>query len=493
MLQLKSAFTLSSLVALAVCIFGCGSSGSQKLPDNDDGNNDLLPPQPISLVPTDASKRAVMVVDDGFDLNQEVFKNKVVAAYTVVCMGGPQNDYSGSFVQAKRAILQEFAKQDTRCRIEKNIYFRPSRNFASIASYREQWNRALLAKDPSQLSSINQSIKKTISDVITGEDGKYNYHGTATAGTLSYNNENVQLILVQKHLSQGYKSHAANDAKFSCLTQAEVDNELPFYKDGDIQKAFIERPLSTEEEGIQNLIREHNVSLVNLSSGRLTRGGYEVLAKQHNCDQLDLREYFQTVFDLNKKRTAYLWEKGALGKNHLTLQAAGNDGMEINSGADAFDCSDVAHNRLLVGATDASGRATDFTNFGQCVDVFTMGDSMVVSAPQNFLSVTQGTSFSAPMLTRYLSKTFALASTPQEIVIALKNQMDVNKFLPAYVWPEELAWKRKSRTIVAYNFSENLQNAAFGFLTTPATLTGATPRSFYMRPPLVQKQLPRLW
>src|SRR5688500_18596374 len=59
-----------------------GQGEGEDRDDDDDDDDDRNPP---GSRPTSGKKHVVMVIDDGFDLTHEVFRDKIAGKYTIVC------------------------------------------------------------------------------------------------------------------------------------------------------------------------------------------------------------------------------------------------------------------------------------------------------------------------------------------------------------------------------------------------------------------------
>ena len=119
----------------------------------------------------------------------------------------------------------------------------------------------------------------------------------------------------------------------------------------------------------------------------------------------------------------------------MTINSHGNDGLVLDSPSDGENCSNVF--TLNVGALTSKGSVASFSNHGSCGDVYILGESVVVSAPENFLFESDGTSFSAPLFVRYLTQTNTVQSDYKDLYKKYKGS---NSFISLEEIPRELAF-----------------------------------------------------
>lgn len=153
---------------------------------------------------------------------------------------------------------------------------------------------------------------------------------------------------------------------------------------------------------------------------------------------------------LQGKRDAYLDQQLPDRLNYLLVQSAGNEGAQVNSSSDKMECGSKRDNLVFVGATTADGTRAEFSNYGTCVDVSALCDNVVLAAPDNFLNVESGTSFSAPLVVRYLSQNIhATDSIATMRGLLTKNIAGTEKEVAA-ANPKELAWADKDNAVETY-------------------------------------------
>lgn len=107
----------------------------------------------------------------------------------------------------------------------------------------------------------------------------------------------------------------------------------------------------------------------------------------------------------------------ATGKGAVVVVAAGNDG-------DGRAQYPAAYPEVVaVGATDATGRLTDFSSYGDWIDVAAPGAGIVSTGPGGDYYVGDGTSFAAPIVsgTVALVRTLHPALTPAQVLSRLRS------------------------------------------------------------------------
>ena len=212
----KFLFMLSLLVA-------CGNPFSSNDDNNDSGTN----------APT---KHAVAVIDSGFDIDNAVFEGKLVNAYDVRCqeMKHPFELLSGAtrYKDLKENFLTYL---DIRkgCTIDKKINNEISAEFAQITGNFNDWNSAV--RDGT-LHTLD--FKAKVDQILSGEGGKYNYHGTATAGLIADQNDSVDLFIVSLNLKRIIMFNDVING-IACRSQAQIDLKTKLFQDEDVRAAFI--------------------------------------------------------------------------------------------------------------------------------------------------------------------------------------------------------------------------------------------------------------
>jgi hypothetical protein len=207
-----------------------------------------------------------------------------------------------------------------------------------------------------------------------------------------------------------------------------------------VAKAYVEQPLDDTSAKLYEIVKKHNVSLVNLSLGSRPRAALETELEKEGCGKLDFGKYFALKASLDAQETAFDDARGdTKDANPLAVQSAGNDGVELDSADDGASCTDHAHNELVIGAVNAAGTRSSFSNYGKCVDFYVLGESVVVPAPRGFLNVVDGTSFSAPLTVRFITLNFDKAAPPADLIAGLMGKVDASGKLTNAA-PHELAF-----------------------------------------------------
>jgi subtilisin family serine protease len=176
------------------------------------------------------------------------------------------------------------------------------------------------------------------------------------------------------------------------------------------------------------------VGLVNESFGTSARSVLEQMqATKCPTKPIDLSGYFAVITALDIAHAATL-----TGPAVLTIRAAGNDGANINSGADALDCNPTDPAGLTVGSYDPlNGVQNQFSNFGTCVNLFAPGQGIVTMYAGGWLLPVDGTSFASPLTARFASlnapSPFSVATARQAVLAAV----DATGELPASQFPQD--------------------------------------------------------
>lgn len=113
---------------------------------------------------------------------------------------------------------------------------------------------------------------------------------------------------------------------------------------------------------------------------------------------MSLGKYTSPQADMVNEAIAY-----AASKDVLIIQAAGNNHLNVDSVAYFPSAIDKKGKRfdnfLRVGASDAQGRLSSFSNYGAThVDVLAPGETITTVMPDNEYAPVDGTSISAPIV-----------------------------------------------------------------------------------------------
>jgi subtilisin family serine protease len=149
---------------------------------------------------------------------------------------------------------------------------------------------------------------------------------------------------------------------------------------------------------------------------------------------VDLSAYVALIDKMTNDHNATLKEPAV-----LTVQAAGNDGAEIDSGSDSISCDLGDPKSLLVGAYNPTSLARNgFSNYGACVDVYAPGQAIVVEYAGGWVTWASGTSFAAPLTARYASMTATSPFDPTTARTAVVANSDpTSHFLPVSAFPSD--------------------------------------------------------
>jgi subtilisin family serine protease len=244
-----------------------------------------------------------------------------------------------------------------------------------------------------------------------------------------HDNPNVRLVLIERKLS----SESSLQSEFTCFVQSEIDQVVALLSDPDVYKAFVNQP-ATIDADLASIAEKYNVGIVNESFGAMTRSALEKLQTQSGCPTpIDLSAYF-TIY--NKAEHAHA--ATIAGPALLTVQAAGNETIQIDSGADSLECDIGDTQSLLVGSYDTSQVRSTFTNFGACVDLYAPGESIVAPYAGDWLLPLDGTSFASPMVVRYLSLTAPIPFAPAQARTTLLGLRTTDGSLPITLFPKRL-------------------------------------------------------
>jgi hypothetical protein len=361
----------------------------------------------VSLVPASSNpQQNVMVIDEGFDLSVSDLRGRVAAAYTEACADEPavgadaaasadagNADAGGSFDQMKQALLMALSTPDDSCHLTTGIGAK-SDPLPSIAQFRGRWNAMIQANDVASDRFTPTEVTALMTALQAPDFQAFPYHGTSTASTAAHENPNVRLVLVERQL----ESEAAAQSGFTCFVQSDIDEAVQLFSDPQVYAAWINQPAQLDGD-IAAAQTRYDVGLVNESFGSSSRQGLEMLQATNNCPTpVDLSAYFTL---LDKAGLAHAATIG--GPPVLTVQAAGNEGVEIDSGADSLSCDLGDPRSLLAGSTDPLQVRSTFSDFGACVDVYAPGESIVARYAGDWLIPVDGTSFSSPIVVRQIS------------------------------------------------------------------------------------------
>ncbi len=400
----------------------------------------------FSLVPASSSQQQnVMVIDEGFDLAVSELGGRVAATYTETCVDDQTSDAAPSdaappdvvasdagiadagvsFDQMKQDLLAALTVPDDSCHLTVGIAAKTD-PFASIARYRARWNAMIRGNQFADQAFTPDELTQ-IMDAQNTEFQSFGYHGTSTAGTVVHDNPTVRLVLVERQLA----SESSLQTSFTCFVQSEIDQAVQLFSDPQVNAALVNQPVQLEADLVAAM-RTYDVGLVNESFGGEARAALEMVQAMSCPDAIDLSAYFAV---LNQIELAHAATIG--GPAVLTVQAAGNDGAEIDSGADSLSCDIGDPLSLLVGSTDTVQVRSTFSDFGACVDVYAPGESVVAPYAGDWLLPLDGTSFAAPIVVRQVSLTTPSSFDPKQARNALLAQRTSDGSLPIALFPND--------------------------------------------------------
>jgi len=414
----------------------------------------------FSLVPASAKQQQnVMVIDEGFDLSIAELRGRVAAAYTETCVDEPTTgadaaispdgggadavaspdaggtdaaispdaggaDGGVSLDQMKQALLAALSVPDDSCHLSVGIGAKPD-PFAAIAKYRTRWNAMIRANQFANEGDFTATENTQITAALDQEFQTFGYHGTATAGTVVHDNPNIRLVLVERELA----SESSVQSSFVCFMQSEIDQAVQLLSDPQVVAAFAHQPAALDSDVVAAL-GKYDVGLVNESFGASSRATQEMLQTMNGCSPIDLSAYFSILNQIDRAHAAAVG-----GPAVLTVQAAGNEGVEIDSAADSLSCDIGDPLSLLVGSYDTAQVRSTFSNFGACVDLYAPGEAIVAPYAGDWLLPVDGTSFAAPIAVRQVSLTIPAHFDPAQARLDLLAQRLTDGSLPITSFP----------------------------------------------------------
>ena len=394
----------------------------------------VVVPMSCPVKPPDPSRVRVMVVDDGFDVRHPAFAGKIAGCYHIECPEEPgfAPKAGESEDDAARRMIELLGSPSATCAMSEGFTLNVDaylERFDPLA--RDEWNGLLF--DKSYLDPYTEKELDTMLELTSSAD----YHGTATAGAVAYEND-VDLVLVQIELGTADDI----DQRLSCIAQADIDLEIRLLSRPEVADAYVASPLSGRDLRLIELRKQHGVRVENHSFGPLSTDMYEYLLRNKGCARVELDEYARVIGDLDARRETVLHRSGALGGTEvLVLTAAGNEGGQIDDASDSFACVPGRTDTALVGAYDIyRGHATRafFTNYGECIDVYGYGQSVILPTAAGLHGIFTGTSFAAPLAARHASSLVSQSPTTEALRERLFAARDANRFLPVSAMPAEL-------------------------------------------------------
>ena len=313
------------------------------------GNDSQEKRQNISPAPTQPQKKSdgkfnILVVDDGFDLDLDVFKGKVLGNFRYKCDDSKRpnrgDDEPISYEDFKTRTIEfnelEADFELNHCEVVNNDRSGISPRFNDIAEYKELWNKrisnksALSASDltPAELVQIEelQQNLSSIDDVLNGEGGKYSYHGTQVASVMAFQNPNVNVLAVHIDLGAPSDPDDSDSEGPECPQARELEWFARLYEDQEYFDAKVNLPVGTFERELEKLSNEHDIDIFNASFGRNPFAVTVELLEEAGCNPAGFLEFLVATEKFDEKVKEARVKKNGAGRNllavsytHLTL------------------------------------------------------------------------------------------------------------------------------------------------------------------------------
>jgi hypothetical protein len=382
------------LLAAAVVLGGCAEDPAAELPGaRSEGSG----------------AHVIMVVESGFDLAHPVFRDRIEAAYTLDCTGGPDmGDWwgvQGGSMDEKRANLLE-----------------------------------VLRRAATQTCTVAPGARP-------------DEHGTGTAGIIAAGNDRARIVAI----STGKILDSVFDLETGpCLDQQDVAEQVALLDDPAIDEIVRREELYRDPwtDQLRQLAVQHRVGIVNESFGspsphaRFFEGliNFTFLLRflsSPPCPLTDVRPLYAAVFRHEQRMEQYRARHGqTLADLALVVQGAGNGYDQADRPAEALYChEDRPGTSFAIGASRPTlasvGRPweereaviAEFSTRGACIDYYAPG-YLLVPAPAGRWTRRRGTSFAAPIFVRWLSRTYPPDWSPQEIARAVRQHWPRGTLLP---------------------------------------------------------------
>jgi hypothetical protein len=337
----------------------------------------------------------VLVIDDDFDLSLPILKDRMIAAYRLICDKSTQSALmpTASYEEFKNAAIQDLKKpSDVPCRLEEGINNPIEQaQFDKIAPHKDQWNGGISNKNKEAFVSLPQ-------EEILSTLGTYGaFHGTMVSSLIAYQNPDVRFVFLQVVLST---HEEVDNVKFTTCPKQELELLVKLYQDAEVRAAYAEAPLGPEDSKVEELIEKYDISVINKSLGTLPVAMFEEKYREAGCD-ISLSQYFELEGKLKLANHERGKHAGRAIDNVAIVQAAGNDGYTVNGPQDYSVCTGES-NKIIIGAVNAQGQMADFSNRGSCVHSYAPGDGVLTKTHDDWFFPANGTSFSSPLFARYI-------------------------------------------------------------------------------------------
>ena len=370
-----------------------------------------------------------LVMDSGFDVEVAEFKDRIAGAYSIVCDKPPPDDgVVPSYEEAKVSTIAYYGRRDESCHLERKITLKRSAWLSALGSYRDEWN------DLVRRGSIGEGTfpeYKRFYEILFGED-RYDYHGTSVLGlAAAVASPNAQFVVVDR----AYDIVEAKNRL--CPTSESLELSTRLYKDPDVLKAYLARPVARLDEELVALRARFHVRYENRSYYYRARSD-----RESECPNRPWRAYFAAANELSALAEAERGPKYFGGQDVLSFQCAGNDAALMAGPEDTFHCTSFAPSHgpdsadVIVGAYDADRMPSSFSNRGPCVDVYAPGKWVNTTAPGGFLVTFSGTSAAAPLSMGLAMARFGNgALSAKDRKTRFLNLRDAESKLPIYLFP----------------------------------------------------------
>jgi hypothetical protein len=435
---MKAAGRYLATLALSL-LLGCesgGHGGAGSADGGADGGAVAVDAGPLRYV--------VMVVDDGFDPSVAELSGKVVASHTIECDQSSNSVDGGveagadplaeganpNFDQAKSNLIAALQEPDRSCWLREGMQPYDRHLLASVDGYRDRWNAALRA-DTDLTQAFTTTEYAAIVSALQNAPQDARVHGTSVAGLLAYQNPDLRLVLVQYPML----STSEVEAQVECTSQATLDQAMALLADAEVRAAYVSRPRGDLDRGLDEVISRDHVGSLNLSLGVLSTRAVEDAMVAQGCARVDLGPWQARLSDLDRAQ-----ESAQSAPSALSVQSAGNEGVVVDSPADSSDCRMGDPTHMLVGAYGVDGVLASFSNHGLCVDVLAPGQDVIAPLPGNWLLPQDGTSFSAPLVTRLASMEAPLPWEPSQTRSWLISLRDGTSTIPAARFPADVVY-----------------------------------------------------
>jgi len=355
--------------------------------------------------PISANNHTIMVVDMNIDFNNQAYQHLIKASYILECDFQGISDkalFSSAMTRAREDLKAAEDDQESdlwSCRGEQcNRAEYEAVKKSYLKSYREEQRRR-------QTCRLVENAESSLDKVA-----KYP-HGTLVSTILAEGLQDLSLVLVNVKFRE-----FTPPGNGIALSTKIANLAVALHQDQEVRNAYfaIGNPV---KEFLFDIAKKHNVTIVNNSWGE----SVSFLASMVPDDFLP-KEYEEMILRLPRQRDSK-WDLDSLIT--LDVSAAGNENRELKKNPFTGECSLPA--QLNIGALGRDGKRASFSNYGECVNFFVFGEGVIVSGSQKEID---GTSFSAPLLVRYIATHFPRDATRETIVSELKKMANAEKHLP---------------------------------------------------------------